>query len=196
MKLTIQKILICALSLIVSIAACVCGMYMTILAHMQMGYRILFCLFFILNPVLSIFMIRFMFKKPVPKEGTDGAAEPDKKKKWGWSKKDEPETAGTEDVPDAESEAAEVSYSDGAYSGSTFGSSDYSVSTGAENYDAAAPATEIPEIQSETPTFAGEFSDDIDFADPVTEKSAGSVTEESVANFKKISLRRKKRADE
>ena len=53
MKLTIQKILICALSLILSIAACVCGMYMTILANMLMRYRILFCLFFILNPVLS-----------------------------------------------------------------------------------------------------------------------------------------------
>ena len=66
MKLTIQKILICALSLILSIAACVCGMYMTLLANMVIWYRILFCLFFILNPVLVIFMIRFMFKKPVP----------------------------------------------------------------------------------------------------------------------------------
>ena len=239
MKLTIQKILICALSLIVSIAACVCGMYMTILANMIMGYRLLFCLFFILNPVLVIFMIRFMFRKPVPKEETVGAAEPEKKKKWGWSsKKDESQSAAAETVQDEEPEEATVGSSDTAYTGSTYGNSGSTYSSSGGTYgssgstysnsggtysssgstygnsgstygntgyimpddegnaDVSASVSGGSEIQSGTSSFAGELDDDIDFADPVTEKAAGSVTEDSVAKFKKISLKRKKRADE
>ncbi len=204
MKLTIQKILICALSLIVSIAACVCGMYMTILANMIMGYRLLFCLFFILNPVLVIFMIRFMFRKPVPKEETVGAAETEKKKKWGWSsKKDESQSAAAETVQDEEPEEATVGSSDTAYTGSTYGNSGgtygntgYIMPDDGGNADVSASVSGGSEIQSGTSSFAGELDDDIDFADPVTEKAAGSVTEDSVAKFKKISLKRKKRADE
>ena len=225
MKLTIQKILICALSLIVSIAACVCGMYMTILANMIMGYRLLFCLFFILNPVLVIFMIRFMFRKPVPKEETVGAAEPEKKKKWGWSsKKDESQSAAAETVQDEEPEEATVGSSDTAYTGSTYGNSGSTYSSSGGTYgssgstygnsggtygntgyimpddegnaDVSASVSGGSEIQSGTSSFAGELDDDIDFADHVTEKAAGSVTEDSVAKFKKISLKRKKRADE
>ena len=196
MKLTIQKILICALSLIISIAACVCGMYMTILAHMQMMYRIIFCLFFLLNPVLSIFMIRFMFKKPVPKEETDGAAEPEKKKKWGFSKKDEQEPAATEIEPEAEPDAATASYSDSSYTDSAYDNSGYSMPAEAENTGVTASVSENADTQTGPSSFAGEWNDDIDYAEPVTEKSAGSVTEDSVAKFKKISLKRKKRADE
>jgi hypothetical protein len=159
MKLTIQKILICALSLIVSIGACVCGMYMTILAHMLMRYRIIFCLFFLLNPVLVIFMIRFMFRKPVPKEETDGA------------------------------------YTGNSYgdTGSTYGNTGYTMSA---DTDVSAAVSEIPETQSVTSSFADELDDDIDFSGSVAEKTAGPVTEDSVAKFKKISLKRKKRADE
>ena len=152
MKLTIQKILICALSLIVSIGACVCGMYMTILAHMLMRYRIIFCLFFLLNPVLVIFMIRFMFRKPVPKEETDGA-----------------------------------------YTGNSYGDTGDTMSA---DTDVSAAVSEIPETQSVTSSFADELDDDIDFSGSVAEKTAGPVTEDSVAKFKKISLKRKKRADE
>ena len=211
MKLTIQKILICALSLIVSIAACVCGMYMTILAHMLMSYRIIFCLFFLLNPVLVIFMIRFMFRKPVPKEETTDVSEPEKKKKWGWpSKKDEQEPAATEIEPEVEPEAAAAPYSDTAYtggtysdtgstygnSGSAYGNTGYIMPADDENADVTASVSATSGIQSGASSFASELDDDIDFADPVTEKPAGSVTEDSVAKFKKISLKRKKRADE
>ena len=196
MKLTIQKVLICALSLIFSIAACVCGMYMTILANMLMRYRILFCLFFILNPVLVIFMIRFMFKKPVPKEETDGAAEPEKKKKWGFSKKDESVPAEPEYSQDEEPDTSMVSYSDNTYAGSTYGASDYSAPAEAESYDVTDSVSETPEAQPVTSSFASELDNDIDFSGSVTEKTTGSVTEDSVAKFKKISLKRKKRADE
>ena len=199
MKLTIQKVLICALSLIFSIAACVCGMYMTILANMLMRYRILFCLFFILNPVLVIFMIRFMFKKPVPKEETDGAAEPEKKKKWGFSKKDESVSAGTEAEQYSEPGApdgtyTEGVYSEGAYSENTYGSSENFAAAGTENPDTSFSVSEVPEVTPDTSSFADEL-DDISFGDSGSEKAAGSVTEESVAKFKKISLKRKKRAD-
>ena len=196
MKLTIQKVLICALSLIFSIAACVCGMYMTILANMLMRYRILFCLFFILNPVLVIFMIRFMFKKPVPKEETDGAAESEKKKKWGFSKKDESVPAEPEYSQDEEPDTSMVSYSDNTYAGSTYGASDYSAPAEAESYDVTDSVSETPEAQPVTSSFASEPDNDIDFSGSVTEKTTGSVTEDSVAKFKKISLKRKKRADE
>ena len=196
MKLTIQKVLICALSLIFSIAACVCGMYMTILANMLMRYRILFCLFFILNPVLVIFMIRFMFKKPVPKEETDGAAEPEKKKKWGFSKKDESVPAEPEYSQDEEPDTSMVSYSDNTYAGSTYGASDYSAPAEAESYDVTDSVSETPEAQPVTSSFASELDNDIDFSGSVTEKTTGSVTEDSVAKFKKISLKRKKLADE
>ena len=193
MKLTIQKILICALSLIVSIGACVCGMYMTILAHMLMRYRIIFCLFFLLNPVLVIFMIRFMFRKPVPKEETDGIAEPEKKKKWGFSKKDEPQYAEPEADQSAEPDASMTTFSDGAYTGNSYGDTGYTMSA---DTDVSAAVSEIPETQSVTSSFADELDDDIDFSGSVAEKTAGPVTEDSVAKFKKISLKRKKRADE
>jgi len=201
MKLTIQKILICALSLILSIAACVCGMYMTILANMLMRYRILFCLFFILNPVLVIFMIRFMFKKPVPKEETDGAAEPEKKKKWGFSKKEESQPAESEYAQDEEPDTSAVSYSngtyaEGTYSDSNYGASDYTAPSAAESVDETVSVQESPEVHFGASSFAGELDDDIDLSGSVTEKTTGSVTEDSVAKFKKISLKRKKRADE
>ncbi|MBR3154126.1 MAG: hypothetical protein IKF10_03890 [Lachnospiraceae bacterium] len=206
MKLTIQKILICALSLILSIAACVCGMYMTILANMLMRYRILFCLFFILNPVLVIFMIRFMFKKPVPKEETEGSAEPEKKKKWGFSKKEESQPAEPEYIQDEEPDTSAVSYSNGtvaegtysdsAYSDSNYGASDYTAPSAAESVDETVSVQESPEVHFGASSFAGELDDDIDLSGSVTEKTTGSVTEDSVAKFKKISLKRKKRADE
>ena len=201
MKLTIQKILICALSLILSIAACVCGMYMTILANMLMRYRILFCLFFILNPVLVIFMIRFMFKKPVPKEETEGAAEPDKKKKWGFSKKEEPQPAEPEYTQDEEPDTSAVSYSngtyaEGTYSDSNYGDSGYTAPSAAESVDESVSVQESPEVHFGASSFAGELDDDINLSGSVTEKSTGSVTEDSVAKFKKISLKRKKRTDE
>lgn len=206
MKLTIQKILICALSLIFSIAACVCGMYMTILAHMVFGYRLLFCLFFILNPVLTIFMIRFMFKKPVPKEETEGSAEPEKKKKWGFSKKEESvpaepeftqdEGPDTSMVSNTNGTYAEGTYSDSAYSDSNYGDSGYTAPSAAESGDEPVSVQESPEVHFGASSFAGELDDDIDLSGSVTEKSTGSVTEDSVAKFKKISLKRKKRTDE
>lgn len=201
MKLTIQKILICALSLIFSIAACVCGMYMTILAHMVFGYRFLFCLFFILNPVLTIFMIRFMFKKPVPKEETEGAAEPEKKKKWGFSKKEESQPAEPEYTQYEEPDTSTVSYSngtytEGTYSDSNYGTSDYTAPSAEESVDETVSVQESPEVHFGASSFAGELDDDIDLSGSVTEKSTGSVTEDSVAKFKKISLKRKKRTDE
>ncbi len=206
MKLTIQKILICALSLILSIAACVCGMYMTILANMLMRYRILFCLFFILNPVLVIFMIRFMFKKPVPKEETEGSAEPEKKKKWGFSRKEESVPAEPEYTQDEEPDTSAVSYTNGTYaegtysdsvhSDSNYGAAGYTAPSAAESVDETVSVQESPEVHFGTSSFAGELDDDIDLSGSVTEKTAGSVTEDSVAKFKKISLRRKKRTDE
>lgn len=206
MKLTIQKILICALSLILSIAACVCGMYMTILAHMLMRYRILFCLFFILNPVLVIFMIRFMFKKPVPKEEAEGTAEPEKKKKWGFSKKEEPQPAEPEYVQDEEPDTSTASYSNGTYSEGTYSDSTYSngsysdsgyaAPSTAESVDEPVTVQESPEVHFGASSFADELDDDIDLYGSAAEKTAGSVTEDSVAKFKKISLKRKKRADE
>ena len=206
MKLTIQKILICALSLILSIAACVCGMYMTILANMLMRYRILFCLFFILNPVLVIFMIRFMFKKPVPKEETEGSAEPEKKKKWGFSKKDESVPAETEAGQAGEPDTSAVSYSNGTYaegtysdsahSDSNYGAAGYTAPSAEESVDETVSVQESPEVHFGTSSFAGELDDDIDLSGSVTEKTTGSVTEDSVAKFKKISLKRKKRTDE
>ena len=206
MKLTIQKILICALSLILSIAACVCGMYMTILANMLMRYRILFCLFFILNPVLVIFMIRFMFKKPVPKEETEGSAEPEKKKKWGFSRKEEPQPVEPEYTQDEEPDTSAVSYSNGTYaegtysdsahSDSNYGAAGYTAPSAAESVDETVSVQESPEVHFGTSSFAGELDDDIDLSGSVTEKSTGSVTEDSVAKFKKISLKRKKRTDE
>ena len=206
MKLTIQKILICALSLILSIAACVCGMYMTILANMLMRYRILFCLFFILNLVLVIFMIRFMFKKPVPKEDTESAAEPDKKKKWGFSKKEESvpaepeftqdEGPDTSMVSNTNGTYAEGTYSDSAYSDSNYGASGYTAPSDAQSVDEPVSVQESPEVHFGASSFAGELDDDIDLSGSVTEKSTGSVTEDSVAKFKKISLKRKKRTDE
>ena len=201
MKLTIQKILICALSLILSIAACVCGMYMTILANMLMRYRILFCLFFILNPVLVIFMIRFMFKKPVPKEETEGAAEPEKKKKWGFSKKEESVPAEPEYTQDEEPDTSAVSYSngtyaEGTYSDSNYGAAGYTAPSAEESVDETVSVQESPEVHFGASSFAGELDDDIDLSGSVTEKTTGSVTEDSVAKFKKISLKRKKRTDE
>ena len=201
MKLTIQKILICALSLILSIAACVCGMYMTILANMLMRYRILFCLFFILNPVLVIFMIRFMFKKPVPKEETEGAAEPDKKKKWGFSKKEESVPAEPEFTQDEGPDTSMVSntngtYAEGTYSDSNYGDSGYIAPSAAESVDESVSVQESPEVHFGASSFAGELDDDMDLSGSVTEKTTGSVTEDSVAKFKKISLKRKKRTDE
>ena len=206
MKLTIQKILICALSLILSIAACVCGMYMTILANMLMRYRILFCLFFILNPVLVIFMIRFMFKKPVPKEETEGSAEPEKKKKWGFSRKEESVPAESEYTQDEEPDTSAVSYSNGTYaegtysdsahSDSNYGAAGYTAPSAAESVDETVSVQESPEVHIGTSSFAGELDDDIDLSGSVTEKTTGSVTEDSVAKFKKISLKRKKRTDE
>lgn len=201
MKLTIQKILICALSLILSIAACVCGMYMTILANMLMRYRILFCLFFILNPVLVIFMIRFMFKKPVPKEETEGAAEPEKKKKWGFSKKEESVPAEPEFTQDEGPDTSMVSntngtYAEGTYSDSNYGDSGHTAPSAAESVDESVSVQESPEVHFGASSFAGELDDDINLSGSVTEKSTGSVTEDSVAKFKKISLKRKKRTDE
>ena len=201
MKLTIQKILICALSLILSIAACVCGMYMTILANMLMRYRILFCLFFILNPVLVIFMIRFMFKKPVPKEETEGSAEPEKKKKWGFSKKEESVPAEPEYTQDEEPDTSAVSYTngtyaEGTYSDSNYGAAGYTAPSAEESVDETVSVQESPEVHFGTSSFAGELDDDIDLSGSVTEKTTGSVTEDSVAKFKKISLKRKKRTDE
>ena len=206
MKLTIQKILICALSLILSIAACVCGMYMTILANMLMRYRILFCLFFILNPVLVIFMIRFMFKKPVPKEETEGSAEPEKKKKWGFSRKEEPQPAEPEYTQDEEPDTsaasysngtyAEGTYSDSAHSDSNYGAAGYTAPSAEESVDETVSVQESPEVHFGASSFAGELDDDIDSSGSVTEKTTGSVTEDSVAKFKKISLKRKKRTDE
>ena len=206
MKLTIQKILICALSLILSIAACVCGLYMTILANMLMRYRILFCLFFILNPVLVIFMIRFMFKKPVPKEETEGSAEPEKKKKWGFSRKEQPQPAEPEYTQDGEPDTSAVSYSNGTYaegtysdsvhSDSNYGAAGYTAPSAEESVDETVSVQESPEVHFGTSSFAGELDDDIDLSGSVTEKTTGSVTEDSVAKFKKISLKRKKRTDE
>ena len=163
-------------------------------------------MFFILNPILVIFMIRFMFKKPVPKEETEGAAEPDKKKKWGFSKKEESVPAEPEFTQDEEPDTSMVSntngtyaegtYSDSAYSDSNYGDSGYTAPSAAESVDESVSVQESPEVHFGASSFAGELDDDINLSGSVTEKSTGSVTEDSVAKFKKISLKRKKRTDE
>lgn len=186
MKLTIQKILICAFSLIVSIAACVCGMYLTILAHMQIGYRILFCLIFMLNPVLVIFMIRFMFRKAVPKDAAEGEGEHAKKKKWGkFSKKDEPEVVSAEEDLPPEEPAYETS------SYSTEGT--YSDSFGVTDTESQVSMAEPSSATYAEPVYADEVDDELNFAEPSTEKISTPITEESVEGVKKISLRKKKR---
>lgn len=68
MKLTVQKIILSLFSIAVSVAAAVIGMYMVFLANMVFGYRLLFAAIFMFNPILTIFLVVYMFKKPEPKE--------------------------------------------------------------------------------------------------------------------------------
>lgn len=71
MKLTIKKIFLSILAIAVSIAAAVIGMYMIFLAEMIFGYRLLFTAIFMFNPILTCFLIAFMFRKPEVKEPKD-----------------------------------------------------------------------------------------------------------------------------
>ena len=91
---------------------------------------------------------------------------------------------------------AEGTYSDSAYSDSNYGDSGYTAPSAAESVDESVSVQESPEVHFGASSFAGELDDDIDLSGSVTEKTTGSVTEDSVAKFKKISLKRKKRTDE
>ncbi|MDO4804567.1 MAG: hypothetical protein Q4A32_07090 [Lachnospiraceae bacterium] len=63
MKLTVKKVFLSIIALIVSISAAVLGMYMVFLAEMVFGYRLLFAAVFMFNPILTGFLIAYMFKK-------------------------------------------------------------------------------------------------------------------------------------
>ena len=91
MKLTIQKIFLGILAIAVSIAAAVIGMYMVFLANMQFLYRMLFACVFMFNPILTGFIISFMFRRGEEKEPKK-PKEP-KESKWGKKRKDEEDSS-------------------------------------------------------------------------------------------------------
>lgn len=96
MKLTIQKIFFSILAMAVSIAAAVIGMYMIFLAEMVFGYRLLFSAIFMFNPILTGFLISFVFRKQEAKQ----PKEP-KESRWGSKRKDkeEPEAVADYSAP-------------------------------------------------------------------------------------------------
>ncbi len=64
MKDTIKKIFITLAGLIVSFAACIQGMYMVSLADMKFIYMMLFSAVFMFNPLTTILMAVYMFRRP------------------------------------------------------------------------------------------------------------------------------------
>ena len=67
MKLTIQNIFLSIVAFALSVASAVIGMYMVFLADMLFQYRLLFAAIFMFNPILTGFLIAYMFKKALPK---------------------------------------------------------------------------------------------------------------------------------
>ncbi|MBP3880513.1 MAG: hypothetical protein J6D46_09385, partial [Lachnospiraceae bacterium] len=79
MKDTIKKIFITLAGLIVSFAACVLGMYMISLADMKFVYMMLFSAIFMFNPLTTILMAVYMFRRP--KTGTTAGGKQPKEEK-------------------------------------------------------------------------------------------------------------------
>lgn len=200
MKLTFLKILVCTISMIVSIAACVCGMYMVFLANMLFGYRFLFCLIFMLNPIAVIFMIRYMFRKPEPKEGAEGGETPGRKKRRPlFGKKDQDEPEADEIVPIPEPEASsETPQADTSYSGTTYPEPTYTEPTVSQETgyepdfsESAFSDASYPDLSNSGTSY--EETPAIDaFDEQPLERTTAPITEKSVEKVKKISLIRKK----